>query len=129
VPVSGADGQPANRSGIPTLAAVGAVSGPFVDHMPSAIAAGPKPAGAEGVAPVLPQMTIESTSASGLARRVKGAQMPDTGAAAPSMTTFDRPADEVRGALSSLQAGLDRVRLAATRPTGPVPTIDSDSKG
>ena len=129
-PTTGADSPVAYRPGMPTLAPVGAMTGPFVDHMPSAIASGPKPVGAEGVAPVLPQFTLDSTvGAGGLARRVKGAQMPDMGAAGPSVTTFDRPADEVRGALSSLQAGLDRVRLASSRPTGPVPITESESKG
>ena len=124
-----ADSTVALRPGMPTLAAVGAMTGPFVDHTPSAVAAGPKPVGAEGVAPVLPQFDASSmATAGGLSRRVKGAQMPDMGAAATA-TTFDRPADEVRGALSSLQAGLDRVRLAGARPTGPVPISEPESKG
>ena len=120
------DGPVAPRPGMPTLAAVGALTGPFVDHTPS-VDAGPKPVGADGVAPVLPQFDASSmATAGGLSRRVKGAQMPDMGAAATPMT-FDRPADEVRGALSSLQAGLDRVRLAGARPTGPVPVPHHES--
>jgi hypothetical protein len=111
---------------VPTLAPVGAITGPFVDHSPAAVIAGPKPQGVEGLAPILPESAERTTS--GLARRVKGAQMPDTGAAAPA-ATFDRPADEVRGALTSLQQGLDRVRLAANRPTGQIPVSEFEPKG
>jgi signal transduction histidine kinase len=124
-----AEPQVAPRAAVPTLAAVGAITGPFVDQSPSVLAVGPQAVGAEGVSPTLPQFTAEPMStANGLARRVKGAQMPDLGAAATA-TAFDRPADEVRGALSSLQAGLDRVRLANSKPTGPVPIPEFESKG
>jgi hypothetical protein len=118
------------RPGVPTLSRVGAIVGPFVDQSPAAMIAGPRPAGADGVAPILPEFdAAAAVGPGGLARRVKGAQMPDLGTSTTQDAVFDRPADEVRGALSSLQAGLDRVRLAAQHSTGPIPTVESETRG
>jgi len=43
----------------------------------------------------------------GLPKRVRGAQLPDLGVAAESNPSFERPAEHVRSALSSLQRGTE----------------------
>ena len=43
----------------------------------------------------------------GLTKRVRGAQLPDLGVAAEPSQTFERPAEHVRSALSSLQRGTE----------------------
>jgi hypothetical protein len=60
-----------------------------------------------------------ATTASGLKKRVRGAQMPDTG---PTVSAADAgraaSADEVRSALSSFQQGVRRATDASSATDG-----------
>jgi hypothetical protein len=70
-------------------------------------------AGAQAVQtePVLtePRAAVE-LSVVGLPKRVRGAQLPDLGVAAEPEAVYERPAEQVRNTLSSLQRGVERGR-------------------
>lgn len=70
------------------------------------------PAAATAVEPVRLDLQPVARTQSGLAKRVRGAQLPDLGAAEDT-STWERPADEIRGTLSSLQRGIDMARKRA----------------
>ena len=70
------------------------------------------PAAAAAVEPVRLDLQPVARTQSGLAKRVRGAQLPDLGAAEDT-STWERPADEIRGTLSSLQRGIDMARKRA----------------
>ena len=67
--------------------------------------AGPEPA--QAPAPT-PAQAPAPTTAAGLTKRVRGAQLPDLGVAeVDGLTDLERPAEEVRNSLASLQRGTD----------------------
>lgn len=51
-----------------------------------------------------------ASAETGLAKRVRGAQLPELGAVHEDVSGWERPADEVRSSLSSLQRGSDMAR-------------------
>jgi hypothetical protein len=94
-----------------TVAAVTPIPAPpAVEPVPSAPAAPNGAAHPNNGTPTAP--VAESSANGGLTRRVKGAQMVDTGPDTPEATpASQRSADDVRAALSSFQQG---TTLAAT---------------
>lgn len=51
-----------------------------------------------------------ATTVNGLTKRVRGAQLPDLGVVAEPDASYERPAEQVRNTLSSLQRGTERSR-------------------
>ncbi len=64
-------------------------------------------------APAAPPAPQPNSAAGGLAKRVRGAQLPDLGGLAIDDADLSRPAEQVRNSLSSLQRGTD---LGRTKP-------------
>ena len=113
----------------------GAASGPapaappaagVADTMPSvavntSVAATPSVTPARAAAPSMPSAASMAAAANvanvgGLTKRVRGAQLPDLGSTASreDLTSWERPADEVRSSLTSLQRGTDMARQRHT---------------
>ena len=63
-------------------------------------------------APLMPalQPLQTVTAQNGLTKRVRGAQLPDLGVVAEPDQSYERPAEQVRNTLSSLQRGTERSR-------------------
>lgn len=60
--------------------------------------------------PAAPPPTAPMPLASGLTKRVRGAQLPDLGTTGEDPAAWGRPAEEVRTSLASLQRGIDMGR-------------------
>ncbi|MEO6125536.1 MAG: ATP-binding protein [Ilumatobacteraceae bacterium] len=82
----------------------------------AAVAPAPRVTPARAAAPsTAPVAAVPAGSNGGLTKRVRGAQLPDLGAAAtPTAAGWERPAEEVRNSLSSLQRGTDLARQRQT---------------
>ena len=58
----------------------------------------------------VPEPTATVAGPNGLKKRVRGAQLPDLGVVAEPDSSYERPAEQVRNTLSSLQRGTERSR-------------------
>ncbi|HEY4332799.1 MAG TPA: ATP-binding protein [Ilumatobacteraceae bacterium] len=97
-----------------SLMPAGAASGAVTDAELWAMVGGPPaPATAAPVVPAPVDVTPAPVLASGLAKRVRGAQLPDLGTVAVDDEALSRPPEQVRNSLSSLQRGTDLGRLHA----------------
>jgi hypothetical protein len=62
------------------------------------------------VSPTLPVSEPAPAGPNGLTKRVRGAQLPDLGVVAEPDPSYERPAEQVRNTLASLQRGTERSR-------------------